>query len=182
VDPQHAPDKGAAAPIQVRGSRLLLRALRPAEIDDQWRAMITAGAMSVPRVPDEAAFRARLGRSGHLVDGWLDLAIDLDGAAIGRIQTFVPAERPLPPGTFDVGINLDEDKRGKGYGREALVLLTGWLFEHAAARAVEAPTDAANVAMRTVFDRAGWSLAGSVTELGRQWVMYRVTRQEWAAR
>jgi hypothetical protein len=34
------------------------------------------------------------------------LAIDLDGASIGRIQTFVPPARPLPPGTFEVGIGL----------------------------------------------------------------------------
>ena len=42
--------------------------------------------------------------------------------------------------------------RGEGYGREALALFTGWLFEHA------------------------------VTELGREWVMHRITRQEWQAR
>ncbi len=168
--------------MRIRGSRLLLRALRPAEIDDQWRAMVTADPMTIAQLPDEASFRARLYRSGQLTGGWLDLAIDLDGAAIGRIQTFVPAERQIAPGTFDVGIGLDESMRGKGYGREALTLLTGWLFEHAGAQAVEAPTDPANVAMRTVFGHAGWSLAGSLTEYGREWVMYRITRQEWQAR
>jgi hypothetical protein len=40
--------------------------------------------------PDEASFKARLQRSGHLEHGWLDLAIDLGGVSIGRIQTFVP--------------------------------------------------------------------------------------------
>jgi len=102
--------------------------------------------------------------------------------SIGRIQTFVPPARPLRPGTFEVGIGLRAEARGKGYGREALALLTDWLFEHAAAVAVEAPTDPANVAMRTVCQRVGWMLAGSLTEFGRQWVMYRITRPEWAAR
>jgi RimJ/RimL family protein N-acetyltransferase len=101
---------------------------------------------------------------------------------IGRIQTFVPAGRPLPPGTFEVGIGLRENARGRGYGREALALLTDWLFEHAAAETVEAPTDHANVAMRTVFQRAGWALADSLTEYGRRWVMYRITRRQWQAR
>jgi RimJ/RimL family protein N-acetyltransferase len=78
-----------------------------------------------------------------------------------------------------VGIGLREDARGQGYGREALTLLTDWLFEHAAAEAVEASTDPANTAMRTVFRKAGWKPAGSLTELGREWVMYRITRQEW---
>lgn len=144
--------------------------------------MITADPMAIAELPEEASFKARLQRSGHLEDGWLDLAIDLDGVSIGRIQTFVPPGRPLPPGTFEVGIGLRERDRGKGYGREALALLTDWLFEHAAAEAVEAPTDPANRAMRTVFQRVGWRLAGSLTEFGREWVMYRMTRREWEAR
>jgi RimJ/RimL family protein N-acetyltransferase len=138
--------------------------------------------MAIAELPDETTFKARLGRSGHLRDGWLDLAIDLDGASIGRIQTFVPPGRPLAPGTFEVGIGLREEARGKGYGREALALLTDWLFEQAAAEVVEAPTDPANVAMRTVFQRVGWILAGPLTEFDREWVMYRITRAEWAAR
>ena len=179
MDPRNP--AGTAASIPVTGPRLVLRPLRPEEIDEQWQAMVTADPMSSPAVPDEARFRARLRRSGQLVDGWIDLAIDLDGAAIGRIQTFVPGDRALPAGTFEVGIGLRESQRGKGYGREAITLLTGWLFDHAGARAVQAPTDPANVAMRTVFDRIGWTMVGAVTDYGRQWVMYRITRPDWEA-
>ena len=167
--------------VRIRGSRLLLRALRPDEIETEWRAMVTAEAMAITELPDETSFKARLQRSGHLEDGWLDLAIDLEGVSIGRIQTFVPPGRSLPPGTFEVGIGLQEEARSKGYGREALALLTDWLFEHAAAEVVEASTDPANVAMRTVFQRVGRPLAESLTEFGREWVMYRITRREWAA-
>ena len=174
-------DAGAGE-IVIRGSRLLLRALRPAEIDGQWQAMVNSDPIAIARLPDEASFKARLRRSGHLDDGWLDLAIDLDGAVIGRIQTFVPEGRRLLPGTFEVGIGLDEAVRGKGYGREALALFTGWLFEHAAAQVVEAPTDPGNAPMRAVFGHVGWSQAGMVTELGREWVIYRITRQEWQER
>jgi len=137
--------------------------------------------MAIAELPEETIFKARLQRSGHLEDGWLDLAIDLQGMSIGRIQTFVPPGRPLPSGTFEVGIGLRAEARSKGYGGEALALLTDWLFERAAAEAVEAPTDPANAAMRTVFQRVGWTLAGSLTEFGREWVMYRITRREWAA-
>ena len=35
--------------------------------------------------------------------------------------------------------------------------------------------------MRTVFDRVGWTLVGTVYDYGRQWVMYRITRPEWEA-
>jgi hypothetical protein len=79
--------------ITIRGPRLLLRALTPAEIDEEWQEMVEADPMSIIGLPNEAEFRARLARSGLLKDGWLDLAIDLDGACIGRIQTFVPRNR-----------------------------------------------------------------------------------------
>ena len=179
MDPQEA--KAGIGGVRIRGSRLLLRALQPGEIEEEWRAMVTADPMVIAELPQEAGFKARLQRSGHLEDGWLDLAIDLDGVSIGRIQTFVPPGRALPPGTFELGIDLREKARNKGYGREALALLTDWLFEHAAAEAVGASTDPANVAMRTVFQRVGWKTAGSSTEFGREWVVYRITRREWEA-
>jgi RimJ/RimL family protein N-acetyltransferase len=168
--------------VRIRGSRVVLRALRPGEIDAEWRAMVTADPMAVAELPDEASFRARLRRSGELADGWLDLAIDSGGVLIGRIQTFVPQGRPPAPGMFEVGIGLREGARGQGYGREAVVLLTDWLFGQAAAEVIQASTDPANVAMRAVFQRAGWKLAGTSTELGREWVRYRITRREWQAR
>ena len=183
MDPQDGQDaKAGIRDVRIRGSRLLLRALQPGEIKEEWRAMVTADPMVIAGLPQEADFKARLRRSGHLEDGWLDLAIDLDGVSIGRIQTFVPPGRALPPGTFGVGIGLRENARNKGYGREALALLTDWLFEHAAAEAAEASTDPANVAMRMVFQKVGWMPAGSLTKLGREWVRYRITRPEWEAR
>lgn len=178
---EDGPDASAeAGDIAIRGPRLLLRALRADEIDAEWQAMVDAGPMVIAELPDEPAFRARLRRSGRLEDGHLDLAIDLDGTLIGRIQTFVPPGRPLPPGTFDLGIGLREEARGQGHGREALRLLTGWLFEHAAAQVIEGATDPANIAMRRAFQRAGWAEAGTVTELGREWTRYQITRNDWA--
>lgn len=145
--------------------------------------MVEADPMTIAVLPDEAAFKARLRDSGgRLVGGTLDLAIDLDGECIGRIQTFVPPTRSLPPGVFEVGIGLREHARGKGYGRDALSLLTDWLFEQAGAVRVEAPTDPDNVAMRTVFDRVGWRLVDTVHEFDREWVMYAITRAAWDAR
>lgn len=165
--------------VVIRGTRLTLRPLRPDEIDAEWERMRTADPIAIPAVPDETKFRTRLARSGHLVDGWLDLAVDLDGAAIGRIQTFVPPDRELPPGTFDIGIGLHTEARGQGYGTEALALLAGWLFEHAGAEVLEGATDPANAAMRAVLRHCGWTDTGLVTEVGREWVMYTLTRQQW---
>ncbi|HEY7143396.1 MAG TPA: GNAT family protein [Streptosporangiaceae bacterium] len=181
ADAEEPGSPASAGGVTVRGPRLLLRALRGGEIEDEWQAMVHADPMTIAVLPDEAAFKARLGRSGQLLDGWLDLAVDLDGVSIGRIQTFVPSGRALPPGVFEVGIALRPEARGSGYGREALMLLTGWLFEHAAAGRVEAPTDPANLAMRAVFGHAGWLLTDSYSEYGREWVMYAITRAQWQA-
>ncbi len=179
---QDQPEPPRGAPVRIRGPRLLLRPLTAAEADAEWQAMTSADPVETPVQPDEARFRAHMRRSGYLVDGRLDLAVDLDGVSIGRIQTFVPPGRPLPPGTFEVGIGLREAARGRGYGREALTLLTGWLFSDAGAEVVRAETDPANVAMRTVFERCGWQPAGTLTELGREWLVYQVTRAQWPPR
>jgi RimJ/RimL family protein N-acetyltransferase len=168
--------------IEIRGERLVLRPLRSAEIDEEWRAMVTGDPIAIGTLPDETTFRARLARSGQMRDGWLDLAVDLGGEAIGRIQTYIPPGRPIPPGTFSIGISLHEGARGNGYGREALSLFTDWLFGHAGARLLEAGTDQANHAMRAVFRHVGWHEDGVLTEIGRDWVMYRITRADWEAR
>jgi hypothetical protein len=80
--------------IAIHGPRLLLRALTPVEIDGQWQAMVDSDPIAIAELPDEASFKARLRRSGQMHDGWLDLAIDLDGTVIGRIQTFVRGGEP----------------------------------------------------------------------------------------
>ena len=93
-----------------------------------------------------------------------------------------PYRRALPPGVFEVGIGLQAHARNRGHGREALALLTDWLFEHAGAVRVEAPTDPANVAMKRVFEHVGWELVQTLNAFDREWVMYAITREQWAAR
>ena len=143
MDPEDGLDAEAnTRDVRIRGSRLLLRALRPGEIEEEWQAMVTADPMAIAELPQEAAFKARLQRSGHLEDGWLDLAIDLDGVSIGRIQTFVPSRWTLPPGTFGVGIGLPA--RRNRITRDT--------------RLRQLPPDATSEA---VFARAAWFGSGS---------------------
>ena len=51
-----------SAGIEIRGPRLLLRALQASEIDEEWQAMVNADPMVIAALPDEEAFRARLRR------------------------------------------------------------------------------------------------------------------------
>ena len=159
-------------PVTITTGRVVLRPLRPEEIDAEWAAMVAGDDVAVNVVPDEATFRARLARSGRMLDGWLDLAIEVAGQAVGRIQTFVPPDRVDQASTYNIGIGLHPPARGQGHAAEALEAFTRWLFEHAGATRVEGRTDPRNRAMQRVFHRLGWVLDGRVVDGGREWLLF----------
>ena len=99
--------------------------------------------------------------------GCLDLAIDQGGRLIGTIQARTRPAQTLPAGVYEIGVILYRPQdRGKGYGREAVELLTGWLFETSRAERVQAGTDAGNTAMRAVLERLGFQLEGIMRAYG----------------
>ena len=133
-----------------------------------------------PVKPDREKLKARFERSGLLQDAALDLAIEVDGTHIGEIQTYVPPERRLPAGAFEVGIMIhNPEQRGRGYGREATELLVDWLFDDADATRVHMPTVEENTAMRTVLERLGFHTEGHVHDHGQDFLFYVVTRDAW---
>jgi diamine N-acetyltransferase len=138
--------------------------------------------------PSES-FRRRLERSGKLWRGCLDLAIDREGRLIGEIQARTTPKQTLPTGVFEIGLVLyRQQDRGQGYGREAVELLTRWLFEAARAERVQAGTDVGNTAMPSVLEHLGFRLEGIMRAYGpisdgtrRDGAMYAVLRSEWTA-
>ena len=62
MDPQEA--KAGIGGVRIRGSRLLLRALQPGEIEEEWRAMVTADPMVIAELPQEAGFKAPMMPAG----------------------------------------------------------------------------------------------------------------------
>lgn len=115
-------------PVTISGERVTLRALRPDEIDEQWQEMVHADPIEIVTRLDEAAFKARLAQSGHLDNRVIDLAIDVGGTAVGRIQTFLPPDRLDQPDVYNMGIGLTADHRGHGYASDALRAFTRWLL------------------------------------------------------
>ena len=93
--------------------------------------------------------------SGRFVDSHLELAIEADGEFAGTIQAHNQPQC-FPLGNFMIGIVLAPSARGRGVGREAVALLTSYLFEHEGAERVETPTDVENVPMRSVNERLGF--------------------------
>jgi RimJ/RimL family protein N-acetyltransferase len=91
-----------------------------------------------------------------------DLGIEADGRLIGDVGARC-GRSMLPPGVFEFGIEIyDEADRGKGYGAEAVKLLTAHLLERLGAERVQASTAAGNVAMRKVLERLGYVEEGTL--------------------
>jgi RimJ/RimL family protein N-acetyltransferase len=160
--------------VDLRGSVVRLRPFVPDEVEAAWRGLALLDEAAHPRTHADdwsptapERFRRRLQRSGRLVRGCLDLAIDREGRLIGLTQARTSPQGCLPVGVFEIGVVLfASGDRGKGSGREAADLLTGWLFDVAGAERVQAGTDARNRAMRAVLEHLGFRLEGILRSYG----------------
>ena len=148
----------------IRGRSVLLRGFRSNEAErlaDLYANMGGARTMSGP--VSEQNVRAKVEASGTWSDApWgLILAIDTDGEMVGEIQARGGPSSALPPGVYELGIELyDEDLRGRGIGTDAVTALTGYLFDEQNANRVQLSTDVTNAAMRGAAERAGFRFEG----------------------
>ena len=172
---------------QSSSSTVTLRPFRPEEVELVWEARKRRASPTSPVTPGaRRAIQRQIERSGRLSDGFLKLAIDVDGRLVGEIDARCPPNA-LPPGVFEVGIELyaDED-RGRGYGTEAVRQLVDRLFAREGAERVQASTAAGNTAMRRVLEKLGFVYEGTLRGFmpsggGRDdYVLYAVTRADWA--
>ncbi|MGH2724308.1 MAG: GNAT family N-acetyltransferase [Actinomycetota bacterium] len=171
---------------RLKGERVLLRPFREEEADQVWRISRSGvdGFMPDPRRPTKRAIAKRVERSGQLVDGRLDLAIEAEGRLVGEIDARQP-KGALPQGVFEFGIAVyDRDDRGKGFGEQAVWLLTRHLFEAERAERVQATTDVENRPMRGVLEKLGFAFEGVLRAYGygddgrRDYAMYAMTRSD----
>ena len=167
---------------------VILRPFRGDEFDVVWEARKLRVSPTSPITPgSRRSIQRQIERSGRLYDGFLKLAIDVDGRLVGEIDARCPPNA-FPPGVFEVGIELyaDED-RGRGYGAEAVRQLVDRLFAREGAGRVQASTAADNAAMRRVLEKLGFVYEGTLRGFmpageGRDdYVLYAVTRRDWDA-
>ena len=144
--------------------------------------MLVADPMTIAALPDEATFKDRVRRTRGAWRTAGSTSRSTSTARASGASRLRPAQPASPPGRAHDRHRPPGAERGKGHGREALALLADWLFEHAGAVRIESPTDPANVPMRRVFEHVGWELVGTYNEFDREWVMYAITRERWAAR
>jgi len=145
-------------PIELRGERVVLRAFRPDEV----AAAYEQAKASTARVgsPTFERFQLRVARSGRLVKGRLDLAIENGGALVGSIEAR-SGDGNFPPGVCEIGIELVPEARGDGLGTEAVSLFSRHLLASGFDR-VQASTNVDNGAMRGALERAGFEYEGTL--------------------
>jgi RimJ/RimL family protein N-acetyltransferase len=173
--------------MRLQGPQVVLRPLRLDELDTVLAARDHLEIGAQPgRTRARQRLQRRLARSGRLTRGHLDLAVEVAGRLIGEIQARGHPAQTLPAGVFELGIVVyDLADRGKGYGMEAVALLTGWLFEQAGAARVQAGTAVGNLAMRRVLERLGFACEGVMRAFmpegaGRtDYALYAVTKSDW---
>src|SRR6266511_1296729 len=180
---------------ELRGNLIRLRPFRSVEVDAAWTGLSLQDEAAHPRPRPEdwqetasESFRRRLSRSGRLWRGCLDLAIDRRGRLVGQIQARTSPKQTLAPGVFEIGLVLYRAAdRGQGYGREAVELLTTWLFDTGLAERVQAGTAADNGPMRSVLERLGFRFEGIMRSVAPRddgtridGAMYAAIRSDWA--
>jgi RimJ/RimL family protein N-acetyltransferase len=148
----------------IRGASVVLRSFRRDEAQRLLELYTSSdGARTISTPVTERSVRAKIEASGTWSDApWgMILAIDAGGDLVGEIQARGGPNAALPPGVFELGIELyDEADRGRGIGTDAVITLTDYLFDEQAANRVQVSTDVDNQAMRAVAERAGFRLEG----------------------
>jgi [ribosomal protein S5]-alanine N-acetyltransferase len=163
-----------------------LRPFRPEEAELVWAAR-TRRESPTSRITPGArrALDRQIAHSGAFHQGFLRLAIEVDGRLVGEIDARCPPEA-FPPGVVELGIELyDGADRGRGHGGEAVRQLVERLFAREGAARVQASTAPGNAAMRRVLEKLGFTEEGTLrgfmpTREGREdYVLYALTRSDW---
>jgi RimJ/RimL family protein N-acetyltransferase len=88
--------------------------------------------------------------------GWL---ITLGDVVVGECGTHGPPDRA---GLVEIGYGLAAPYRGRGYGKQTVRALAGWLLAQPGITGVLAHTDPENVPSRRSLESAGFRLDGVV--------------------
>ena len=103
-------------------------------------------------------YRSRFADSGQWADHYFNIAIDVDGVAVGELQVR-HCRLSMPPGTAEIGIRILPDFQGRGVGTEVLHLCRAKFFDQGFHR-LSGATDVTNLGMARAFEKAGWTFEG----------------------
>lgn len=176
--------------VVVHGDLVVLRPYRALEIPEMEAAMRASEARAwLPLgAPPRHELRRRVDAAGEPSEGRIDLAVEAGGRLVGEIDARHP-RWAVPPGVWEIGISMFSNvDRGRGYGREAVMLMCRRLFEREGAHRVALTTDLENAPMRAVAERCGFRFEGvlrsfmpSAHGTRRDYAMYAITSDDWTA-
>lgn len=113
-----------------------------------------------------AAYTEMLNSSRTHPDQWEWYALWMiesgDGAHLGEFCFKGVSEE----GITEIGYGIAENRRGCGYGTEAVSALAGWALAQPCVTAVTAETEASNIASQRLLKKAGFMPTGETGEEG----------------
>ena len=151
--------------------------LRPYKVDETEESLRIRG---ITEVEHSNYWREVVLTSGNWVDHYLHLAIESDGVLVGDLQ-LRKCPKTMPPGTVEIGIEIDEKARGKNLGTMTLVRVRETFLNDEFHR-ISGSTDLENTGMIRAFEKAGWTREGilrglfEVDGVLRDFVSYSVIR------
>jgi aminoglycoside 6'-N-acetyltransferase len=118
----------------------------------------------------EAAFQ----KEGLINDRQATIIVEtLDGQIVGGMSYYLTSYGPKTAHqVYGIGLHINPEHRGKGYGTEAQVLLAAYLFNTYPIVRVEAGTDVENIPEQRSIEKAGFTREGLMRKV--QW-----RRGEW---
>jgi RimJ/RimL family protein N-acetyltransferase len=151
----------------IRGELVDLRPLRAADVERSERLANDPeynGPFGTFAFEPAGSVRRRFEEDGYISDDHGRLVVvDKSGETLGEVSYIAVFHGPPPANlVYNIGIALDPAQRGRGYGADALALLTRYLFETFTVERVEASTDLENIPAQRALDRAGFTREGTL--------------------
>jgi ribosomal-protein-alanine N-acetyltransferase len=142
---------------------VMLRPIQEADLDHLSRYVTepeAAGEFEWTGFKDPKAMRRRWEE-----DGWLGaehgrLAVECSGSFAGDVSYKDRSQGAFKGATYEIGIALLPEHRGRGVGTTAQRLLVQYLFDTTPAHRLEAYTEVENVAEQRALEKVGFEREG----------------------
>ena len=108
---------------------------------------------------DPAAIRRRWEENGLLGTDSGNLIVASGLEAVGHVSWYRNSQGPLNH-SWNIGIGLLPEARGRGIGTQAQRLLARYLFTHTMVNRIDANTDVTNTAEQRALEKAGFTREG----------------------
>jgi RimJ/RimL family protein N-acetyltransferase len=142
----------------------VLRALREDDLPFLLRLSTDPAALGPfewPGFTDVRTHRRRWETDGYITSTSAMLAISIDDDAVAGIGLWKSEGRGTPAGvTYEIGIALLPEYRGRGLGTAAQQLLVDYLFDRTTANRIEALTNGENHAEQRTLEKLGFRREG----------------------